>query len=460
MNAQIHQAILWPGGGQPARHLVNAYIARHADLRKPASGRDGMVKLNRAAFSRDDVEDAKRGAPDFDLHEYAGRRDLEFLEHRTPAGFRAAVSGDEELQSNVMRGVLPGGAWGVMAHEGLQVGWTNEGADWGGDYYGVVVELGGGGLKGLLPFSGRSNTGTARVPCTLAATLVPESVSVQPYLRIDTRRSAPPYVATHRVKLGDKVGDDRWSAWADPAADPGLAEALVAEPVAGLLRHHSQDGLFQINVWWGTLVVRRNGYLGSEESLDELGQATALINQRVREVCRDRCDPQPFETELPSPRYEDIEDPRELPPGFIPSGRLRSWSRKIAKSNRLVLEDPVSLHRALPSIPIPGVAVIAMHGDLPDVGPGRLVICRERDVTRPAVLVKAPPGAKPMQPGGHQLKIGDIGLRLQVADGIVAAWSNNSYTGAALFPAVDPFVRAADEALRRLAQTDSAGDDG
>ena len=68
-----------------------------------------MTKLNRAAFSRDDVEDAKRGQPAFDLRDYAAGRGLEFLDHGTPAGFRAAVPGREELQSNVLRGMLPGG---------------------------------------------------------------------------------------------------------------------------------------------------------------------------------------------------------------------------------------------------------------------------------------------------------------------------------------------------------------
>jgi hypothetical protein len=77
-----------------------------------------MATLNRAAFSRADVPDSKRGYPDFDLRDYATRRGLEFLDHGKPAGFRAALPGDETLRSNVLRGVLPGGEYGVMAHEG------------------------------------------------------------------------------------------------------------------------------------------------------------------------------------------------------------------------------------------------------------------------------------------------------------------------------------------------------
>ena len=50
---------------------------------------------NRAAFARADVADAKRGHPAHDLREYAARRGLEYLDHRTPAGFRVALPCDE-----------------------------------------------------------------------------------------------------------------------------------------------------------------------------------------------------------------------------------------------------------------------------------------------------------------------------------------------------------------------------
>jgi hypothetical protein len=43
-----------------------------------------MAKHNRAAFSRADVEDAKRGHPDFDLRGYAAHRGLEFSSMALP----------------------------------------------------------------------------------------------------------------------------------------------------------------------------------------------------------------------------------------------------------------------------------------------------------------------------------------------------------------------------------------
>jgi hypothetical protein len=73
-----------------------------------------MAEHNRAAFSRDDVEDAKRGQPDFDLRDHAASRRMEFLGHATPAGFRAALPCREELQSNASRGASGGmlSVWG------------------------------------------------------------------------------------------------------------------------------------------------------------------------------------------------------------------------------------------------------------------------------------------------------------------------------------------------------------
>jgi hypothetical protein len=53
---------------------------------------------NRAAFAKADVEDAKRGHPAFDLRDYAARRGLEFIDHDTPAGFRAVVPCEPELR--------------------------------------------------------------------------------------------------------------------------------------------------------------------------------------------------------------------------------------------------------------------------------------------------------------------------------------------------------------------------
>lgn len=240
------------------------------------------ARHNRAAFSREDVEDSKRGHPDFDLRDYARLRALEWIDHTTPAGYRAAVPGEEQLQSNVLHGTLPGGEYGVLAHEGLEIPFTAEDLDWGGTFYGLRVRAGGVGLKGMLPFSGRTNEAAVRVPCTVAGVRLPETAGTQTCVRIDTRRSSPPFSFINRVKLDQLIGEPHWSIWGDPKVEPDVLARLTAEPVAALLREHSEDGLFQIVVWWGTLVVRRNGFLREAGELDELAGAASLGSRARR----------------------------------------------------------------------------------------------------------------------------------------------------------------------------------
>jgi hypothetical protein len=393
-----------------------------------------VAKLNRAAFSPDDIEDAKRGHPDFDLRDYAAQRGLEFMDHITPAGFRAAVPCADELQTNVLRGILPGGEYGVMANEGLEVGYTTDSPDWGGTFYGERVTMKGTGLS----LFGKTNEAQMRVPCTVAGVRVPETAGIQPYMRIDTRRSSPPFSFANRMKLDDLIGIDNWSTWGDPEADPGVVARIVAEPIASLLRGHSSDGLFQIVVWWGTLLVRRNGYLRSAGELDELGRAASLVAGRLREVYTDLSEPQPFETALPRPLSSEA---RDLPPGFYPDDVWRGWALQMAERHGLSLENPVALHRAFPSLPVPGTAFIVLRGDVPSVGQGRLVICRERDSLRPAILVAAPPGSEPTPPGGVPHR--DPGARVEVNDGIRAVWSATSWTGTSLQTEVEGFCRDA-----------------
>lgn len=403
-----------------------------------------MPKLNRAAFSREDVEDAKRGHPDVDLRAFAAERGLEFLDRATPAGFRAVVPCDEERQWNVMRGVLPGDEYGVMAHEGLGMRWTNGGADWGGTYHGYDVRLEGVGLRGLLPFSGKTNEAVVRIPCTVAGARVPFTVGVQPYLRIDTRRSAPPYVSTNRVDLGGSA----WSLFADPKTSPGFVGELVDEQVAELLRAHSADGLFQAVVEWGTLLVRRNGYLQSPAELEELGDATSLLARRLREVCLPLCEPLPFDAELRPPLSDTS---RDLPPGFYPNETWRAWARDAAATYALTLEDPTTYHRAFPTAPIPGMAHVVMRGELPGAGRGRLLVLRDgQSAKRAAVLVAAPAGAEPTPPGGVKFDAGTKPVRVEVADGLLAAWSLGSYWGNAMVGDVDAFLADAGAAVAQL----------
>jgi len=404
-----------------------------------------MAKLNRAAFRTEDVADAKRGYPDTDLREYAARRSLEFLDHGTPAGFRAAVPCEEELQTNVLRGVLPGGEYGVMAHEGLEIGYSED-IEWDGTFHSLRVVAKGDGwfppywlplpwwLDLLTFFTSSSPTATVRLPCTVAAARVPETAGALNLLRFDRRRNAPPFSFGNRTKLGEG-----WSLYAGAKVDPDVVARLAAEPVAGLLRAHTDDGLFQAVVWYGTLVVRRNGFLRAHEELDELARATSVLAARLREVCLPMAEPKRFDARLPAPPFLEG---RAAPRGFLVDSVWCKWAVETAQRHRLELEDPYAYHRAFPSVPVPGIGYMVLRGTIPAVGvPGRLVLHRERNSIRPAVLMAAPPGAQPTPPGG--LAFPAHNARLEIAGGLLAVWSTTSWTGNFTDADTDAFCAAA-----------------
>jgi hypothetical protein len=410
-----------------------------------SSPEQGSPPKSRAAFSRDDVPDAKRGYPDFDLRSFAQRRGLEWLDHATAAGYRAALPGKDELQSNVVRGVLPGGEYGVLAHEGLEIRYSGDSFDWGGGYYGVKVIATGVGLRGLLPFSGRVNEAQVRVPCSVAGVRLPESVGTYPRLRIDTRRSASPLPSGHRFKLNDLLGFRGWSVWSEPELSPDALAAILGDPVRMLITNHAEDGLFQIAVWWGTLLVRRNGYL-REEGLVELGEAASLLAGRLREVFLAQSQPLPFTAELAPPTIRDPRDPARI---FNQSPVWIEWSKQTAERHGMELEDPFDYHRAFPSVPVPGQAAVVMRGTLPGVGDCRLAVHRERDSSRCALLVPGPPGTEPTPAGG--MALGEPRVRLETGGGLRAVWGMNSYWGSAMAGDVDEFIAGATTALQSSA---------
>ncbi|MGH2992421.1 MAG: hypothetical protein ACRDL1_02665 [Solirubrobacterales bacterium] len=102
-----------------------------------------------------------------------------------------------------------------MAHEGLEIGYSTDSPDWGGTFYGERVRLK--GTRNLL--FGDAPSALVRVPCTVAGVRVPETAGTHTYIRIDTRRSSPPFSFTNRTKLDDLLDAKGWSVWCEPKPD-------------------------------------------------------------------------------------------------------------------------------------------------------------------------------------------------------------------------------------------------
>ena len=233
-----------------------------------------------------------------------------------------------------------------------------------------------------------------------------------------------------------------------------MLSELLAEPVAELLRAHARDALFQIVLWWGLLVVRRDCYLSDPAQLDELGAAASLVADRLRSVCRPRLEPQPFETELPAPAWLTI---GEAPPrGFNPGPMWMAWASEQARIYDLVVEDQVAYHRAFPALPVPGLAALVFRGRLPVIDvEGRLAVHFERGTSRAAVMFPAPPGTPETPTGG--LSLMDRGVYFAVQDGVVFVWMLQSYTETAMVSDLPAFLATAGAVVReRLASVAAA----
>jgi hypothetical protein len=404
----------------------------------------GKRTPNRAAFAPADVDAAKRGAPSVNLDGYAAARNLRFLDHITPAGYRACIPADPELQANVLLGTLPGGEHGMLAHESLRLPIARGGVAWSGAFYGVKASTADGfKLRSLIPIIGDlfpvdTSFPDALAPCTVAAVRLPETVAVQQRLRIDKIEKAPPFDFGNAGDLGH-FGLPGWRIQADPPAHPSFLSDVLADPIASCLQSHDQDALFQVIVRYGTLTVRRDGYIEDPASLDELGQAASVIAAALRRACRARLSPQPFRRPLPPP---DPHSGTGLPIGYGSEPPWPTWSMRLQSEYGLTPEDPVAYHQALPTSPVPGVARLVMRGTLPLIGrEGRLVFHAEPDTSRAAVLIAAPPGTVDTAPGGEPLS--ERRVYYDVGTGIATVWCLPSYTGAGMLDDLGPFLTTA-----------------
>ena len=359
---------------------------------------------NKAAFSREDVADAKRGAPAVSLAGYAADRGLQFLDHATPAGYRTAVPCDPEFQFNLMRGPLPGGEFGLVGHEAFGLPWVGGTVAWSG-WVETVGKPKGTGLRvrdfalSMLPGAdlftgwGSEKVEPLRTPCTIAAVRLPESAGLQPHLRIDNRDAAPPYDFGNDVDL-HALG---LLLHADPAAPADLLDAFLAEPVASTLNAHAGDPLFQVLITCATLVVRRNGWIADPAQLDELcGFAVLAGTQRARGLPRPAAAPAVRGAAAAS----GLADRRGAGARVCARAALAGvgdGDRRDGSGSRSRARSPTTAPSR--SVPAPGFAKVVMRGTLPVLGvPGRLVVHTEPGASRAAVVVPAPEGVTSARP--------------------------------------------------------------
>ena len=393
-----------------------------------------------AALAPQDAADAKAGTAGVDLRPYAAERGLELITGSIPAGYRAAVPPWPDYLENLMRGALPGGEYGLLYHEKLELPRTG---GMSGTFY-AKVERSGSWKDAFrfnrtdIPFIGDFldpptdhsppepyDGDSTWVPCTVAAVLVPETAAVLPQLRLDRRHHHGQYdFAHHRALAGG------WHVRTGDGTDPAALDRLLAGPLPGVLAG-IDAALLQVVVLHGTLLLRRNGYLKEPAALDAHASLAGFAAGELRAACLPSTQPQPFAA--PLPRWDAAE--AELPPPWV--------SAFAALATRLdaTLEDPRALHLAFPSLPVPGDAVAVLR--LPSGE--RLAYTQERLVRRAqqvrgAVLFPAAPGAATPRGGLRDDEV----VVADVRDGVLACWSRRT---------ADITLGEADELLRRARAT-------
>ncbi|WP_142457453.1 hypothetical protein [Geodermatophilus aquaeductus] len=365
----------------------------------------------RAALDPRDREDARRGHPAVDLTAFARARGLQPLGSQNPSGYTAVMPMEPELQSNVVRGQV-GTRDAVLWH--WRYPWPLDDDGPVGSYaFSGVASAARSGWRSFLGI-GVDDDQYVGVPCTGAAALVPEA-GLLPPLRIACGPGArqPPRRA---VDLGPS-GLPGAALDADGPLPEGTAAALVRGPLGAVVRAGSRWPLFDVGYRFGTVVLRRNGYLADERDLDGLLRMAVDAADGLAGLARPLTSPRPVEEPLPAP------GPDPLPHRLVPPAAQLEAVHALARRFGLTPEDPLAYTAAFPTNPVPGTAWAVLRGALPGLPPTtRLALHTEapvREVNTGRTALVLPAGdAAPTPRGGVRIDSPGAPLRLAVYDGL------------------------------------------
>jgi hypothetical protein len=325
--------------------------------------------------------------PRSDLRDYAGARGLDHRGQSTQVGWMAALGMSEELQFNILRGVLPGGEHGLVFHD---VRILEGSRTFGSDHATQIAgRRGRFNLRDLVPGSELfERTELYKLPCTSAAIRLPEASG----LLLGLNAARPPERGV--LKLGQWVevpGVPRgWEVSTRTRADRATVDDVVAGPLAELLDQPLPTG-YEVIFRFGTLTISQAHFAEDAETLDSLCEQASWLAKSIRAVCAAHAEPQAFGARLGEPYW--LEEARRQPRGDTFYGgdyqNLGSvWD--VADATGMTMEDPIAFMRAFPYLPVPGEVFGVLRGPLPGTSvEGRVAIALERNAMENKALQKA-----------------------------------------------------------------------
>lgn len=413
-------------------------------------GPRGHVAHSWAAFTEEDVDDARRAAPDVSLADHAARHGLRHADRHLAPEVQALTPRFAEHVFNASVGELAPGRFGVLAHELLSTGYTTSDSGghivgYDGRFHGVRYRDPSSWLTYLWfvgwifelftddsswPFPRK----TLVLPTTTATMLVPEAAML-PSFRVG---SADRLHTRHPRLGGGALGGFRVIA---DGLDEEQRAALFAGPVGRALS--ALDAPFvEIVHQHGQLLVRRNGFVPPGAALEAFVAGATAFAAALAVAATPEPDPAPFADPLPpAAPTRPAPEPRGVKIGRMRISRGHSSSADLEGVDRdgwgmafvraaeefgLVGEDPGALTRRFPRNPVPGRVRGVLRGTLPGGIDGRLTVNLHRPHERSgrtAVLFAAPGGTADTGPAGvaHEA----TRLRVAVVDGVVACWNTD-----------------------------------
>ncbi|MGY1807695.1 hypothetical protein ACI8AF_10020 [Blastococcus sp. SYSU D00669] len=371
--------------------------------------------FGRAAMSRADVPDAKRGHPAVDLRGWAADRGLQHVGSGNASGYFAALPLDAGLQFNVCRGTS--GDRDVCVWHWRYPWPVGDDLEMGaGTWFGVHVNVPMGHFLSVRRFisSTEADNVYVGVPCTGAASLTPEAALLPSFVvhnrpvgwwRTKEEVDLAPYgLRGFTLQVAGRLPD-------------GVLDRLVRSAAAAVLREGGRFPLFELRYRLGTVVLKRSGYASTAAELDELVHMVRDAGAALAEACRPLHRPQPFEQPLPA--------------AAGPGSPMHPWVPPTLAAAVQALggqpEDPAAYAAAFPTNPVPGTPWAVLRGGLPGLpATARLALHSEAPLAdsnsgRTALLLPAG-AAAPTPPGGLPLDSPSDPMRYAVRDGILAVW--------------------------------------